>query len=143
MANVRGNLSDDLQEYIPNVCTNSPSSGSAFCAEHCKLISGLGYPTGLREFFKSCASAATEQIDPENFTKQMQQKVDAVLKQICNQMPSSDKIMSCAEAQGIIILSFYSFPNLCCAGTEYLLQDKRLLNKNTVQLTGQGEDCNK
>ena len=126
MANVRGNLSDDLQEYIPNVCTNSPSSGSAFCAEHCKLISGLGYPTGLREFLKSCASAATEQIDPENFTKQMQQKVDAVLKQICNQMPS-----------------FYSFPNLCCAGTEYLLRDRRLLNKNTVQLTGQGEDCNK
>ena len=71
MANVPGNITDDLQDYIPNVCTNSPASGSAFCEEHCKLISGLGYPTGLREFLKSYA--AKGEIDPENFTKNMQQ----------------------------------------------------------------------
>ena len=50
---------------------------------------------GLREFLKSCANAATEQIDPENFTKQMQQKNDTVLKQRAYQILSlslKDKI---------------------------------------------------
>ena len=27
MANVDGGLSDDLSEFVPNVCTNSPASG--------------------------------------------------------------------------------------------------------------------
>ena len=99
MANVAGNITDDLQDYIPNVCTNSPASGSAFCEEHCKLISGLGYPTGLREFLKSCA--AKGEIDPENFTKNMQQRVDTVLQQISRETPKSTNITSCADAQGI------------------------------------------
>ena len=57
MANIRGSVSDDLQDYIPNVCTNSPANGLAFCQQHSEIISRLGYPTGLREFLKSCASS--------------------------------------------------------------------------------------
>jgi hypothetical protein len=53
MANIRGSVSDDLQDYIPNVCTNSPANGLAFCQQHSEIISRLGYPTGLREFLKS------------------------------------------------------------------------------------------
>ena len=91
MANIRGSVSDDLQDYIPNVCTNSPANGLAFCQQHSEIISRLGYPTGLREFLKSCASSDGEGIDPANYTKSMQQKV--VFK-------------SCADAQGAARLPY-------------------------------------
>ena len=95
MANVKGNISDDLQEFIPNVCTNSPTSGSAFCVEHCKIISDMGYPTGLREFLKCCADVSNNgEINPDKYTKEMQKKVDTVLQQICNNAPSAAKTMS-------------------------------------------------
>lgn len=99
MANVKGGTTEDLKEHIPNVCTNSPSPGHAFCHDHSAEISKLGYPTGLREFLKSC-SVAGEDIDPDNYTKSMQQKVDAVLSDICEKIPASTKFKSCIEAQG-------------------------------------------
>ena len=45
MCNVRGGLSEDLQSYIPMVCTNSPLSGQAFCKEHCgkSFIDGVSH----------------------------------------------------------------------------------------------------
>ena len=107
MANVRGSVSDDLQEYIPNVCTSSPANGSAFCKEHSEHISHLGYPTGLREFLKSCSNSSNGgEIDPENFTKNMQQRVESVLIKICNELPASATYKSCADAQGCLYSTF-------------------------------------
>ena len=107
MANVTGNVSDDLQDYIPNVCTNSPATGSAFCTEHGKLVSALGYPTGLRDFLKSCANKG--EIDPENYTRNMQAKVDIVLQQISKQAPKASNIMSCSDAQGLCFEGAFLF----------------------------------
>ena len=106
MANICGSVSDDLQDYIPNVCTNSPANGLAFCQQHSEIISRLGYPTGLREFLKSCASSDGEGIDPANYTKSMQQKVDSVLTKICNEIPASAVFKSCADAQGAAQLTY-------------------------------------
>ena len=100
MANVKGSVSEDLQNFIPNVCTNSPASGQAFCKEHTEIISCLGYPTELRKFLKSCAVDDGEEIDPENYTKSMQKKVDEVLIKICNKIPASAQFKSCIDAQG-------------------------------------------
>ena len=83
---------------------NSPAFSQAFCKEHTKIISSLGYPTELREFLKSCA-ADGEEIDPDNYTKSMQQKVDAVLIKICNKIPASSKFKSCIDTN-------FNFKNL-------------------------------
>ena len=110
MANVKGGVSEDLSNYIPNVCTNSPAFGQAFCKEHTKIISSLGYPTELRKFLKSCA-ADGEEIDPDNYTKSMQQKVDAVLIKICNKIPASSKFKSCIDAQGSTNFNLKNLPS--------------------------------
>lgn len=98
MANVEGGVTEDLSDFIPNVCTNSPEHGLAFCREHSEIISGLGYPVELRPFLKSCAN--NDEIDPDNFTKEMQKRVDMTLKEIALKIPSSNKFKSCADAQG-------------------------------------------
>lgn len=51
-----------MQQYIngmptlnlPDVCTESPSFGKAFCPSHCELLEKKApiVPTGLREFLK-------------------------------------------------------------------------------------------
>ena len=88
MAVFEGEVSDDLKEFIPNVYTNTPSYGKAFCEEHCKFVTDLGYPTNLREFLKSCSDGEVE-IDPEHFSKAMQEKVDKVLCQLYQNVPAS------------------------------------------------------
>ena len=135
MANIRGSVSDDLQEYIPNVCTNSPANGLAFCKQHSEIISSLGYPTGLREFLKSCASSDGEQINPDNYTKNMQQKVDSVLTKICNEIPASTVFKSCTDAQGAPHLTFHRNCSFAIAGTGYLLRDRKILSKDAVDWT--------
>ena len=49
MAVVEGEVSYDIKEFIPNVCTNTPSYGKAFCEDHCKFVTDLGYQTNLRK----------------------------------------------------------------------------------------------
>ena len=36
----------------PDVCTDEPSRGSAFCADHCEVAKAEEIPTGLRAFAK-------------------------------------------------------------------------------------------
>lgn len=98
MANVEGGVAEDLSDYIPNVCTSSPEYGLAFCKEHSKLIADLGYPVELRAFLKSCANK--DVIDTENFTKDMQKRVDETLIEISKKIPASNNFKSCADAQG-------------------------------------------
>ena len=144
MANVEGCVSDDLQDYVPNTCTNSPAHGLAFCKEHCEIIISLGYPVELRQFLKSCAH--DDEIDPDNYTKDMQKKVDQKLLEISKKIPASERFKSCMDAQGKSThnhkLRLNRFSNNIL-GTGYLLRNRKLLTKNAVQLTGDGEDCNK
>lgn len=43
----------------PNVCPLSPKRGFAFCNTHCAKAHHLGYPTGLKEFYKHCGISST------------------------------------------------------------------------------------
>ena len=81
MCNVRGGLTEDLQSYIPMVCTNSPLPGQAFCKEHCQKVSSLGYPTDLKDFLKSCSSER-QIVNPREYSKPMRQRVDEVIHEI-------------------------------------------------------------
>jgi hypothetical protein len=38
----------------PSICPLSPRRGHAFCEAHCVKAIQLGFPTELREFYKSC-----------------------------------------------------------------------------------------
>ena len=44
------------QLHLPDVCTESPIRGRAFCSSHCKFIEEnyAHVPTGLKEFLKYC-----------------------------------------------------------------------------------------
>ena len=105
MANVKGGVSEDLKEYIPNVCTNSPAYGQAFCKQHCEIVVAMGYQTGLGEFLKSCAG--------DHYTKDMQTKVDAVLHKIFDNIAASSKFKTCVDAQGTNACSSL-FIQVCC-----------------------------
>ena len=112
MANVKGGVSEDLKEYIPNVCTNSPAYGQAFCKQHCEIVVAMGYQMGLREFLKSCAGEG-DVINPDHYTKDMQTKVDAILHKICDNIAASSKFKTCVDAQGTNACSSL-FIQVCC-----------------------------
>jgi hypothetical protein len=94
MCTVTGGLAEDMQSYIPVVCTNSPANGEhytdvycilynktagkAFCEIHCVKVTELGYPTDLKEFLKSCSNEK-QSVDPNQYSKPMKQQVDEEL----------------------------------------------------------------
>lgn len=45
---------------LPDVCTDSPVRGKAFCQDHCDLLEkeAPDVPTDLREFLKFCGAKA-------------------------------------------------------------------------------------
>ncbi|XP_022111569.1 uncharacterized protein LOC110990776, partial [Acanthaster planci] len=45
---------------IPDVCTESPAHGKAFCADHCVVAERSSTPTGLRDFLKHCGVQCQE-----------------------------------------------------------------------------------
>lgn len=47
---------------LPDVCTDSPLRGKAFCKDHCSVLEEKGIPTGLKEFLKYCGSCDTGNI---------------------------------------------------------------------------------
>ena len=49
----------DIQDYIPHDCVNSPAPGKAFCNAHCEQLKALKIPTGLREFITFCGASAS------------------------------------------------------------------------------------
>ena len=145
MCTVTGGLAEDMQSYIPVVCTNSPANGEhytdvycphilynktagkAFCEIHCVKVAELGYPTDLKEFLKSCSNEK-QSVDPNQYSKPMKQRVDEELKKITKLLDKTSlNIKSATEAQG----------------TSYLLRSATFANTNNFALEGDGEDCNK
>ena len=102
MMDVSGGLAEDLSDFIPNTCTESPQYGKAFCSDHCKSVEKLGYPTGLREFIKSCG----QDIMPENFNKDMQSKVNQRIKDIAKRLEVPFRSQSSTDTQGLIFFKF-------------------------------------
>ena len=37
---------------LPDVCTEQPMPGKAFCSDHCAIVEKHNIPTGLRDFLK-------------------------------------------------------------------------------------------
>ena len=126
MMNISGGISEDLQSYVPMVCSNSPAPLQAFCDVHCKEVSRLGYPTGLKEFLKSCSNS-NQIVDPGQYCKPMKDGVDEELRAISKKLDETHST-SGAEAQG----------------TSYFLRHTSFRNKANFQLEGQEDDaCNK
>ena len=44
----------------PSICPLSPKRGHAFCEEHCRKASRLGFPSELRLFLKRCGVSVGE-----------------------------------------------------------------------------------
>ena len=44
--------------HLPDVCTETPAYGQAFCQEHCDFLSQHApeVPTGLRSFLRFCGA---------------------------------------------------------------------------------------
>ena len=82
--------------YLVNPCL-----GKAFCQSHCAKIEKLGYPTELKPFLKFCGDNITP-VNPENYTKQMKEKVDIVVKKISKLLEvDHEDLKSSTDAQGM------------------------------------------
>ena len=66
-----------LEEFVPNVCTQEPATGKAFCVQHCGVLEREGIPTALRTFIRYCGA------NPDNYSKEEKKKVEAKLQEIC------------------------------------------------------------
>ena len=114
---IAGGVDEELQNFIPNTCSNSPvpgfyclfielslhsftSKGHAFCDSHCKFVKSMGYPTELKPFLKSCGKS-TSPVDPEQYTKDMMNNVNQVIKTISKNLHSINaRTRSATDAQG-------------------------------------------
>ena len=67
---------ENIQEYLPNVCPEQPTSGGAFCEEHAKIIEKQGYPSELRPFLEKCGA------NPAAYTAAGRKLVKAVLEKL-------------------------------------------------------------
>ena len=61
-----------ITDFVPQVCTNEPKHGKAFCSSHSEAAEKLGRPSGLRPFLKSCGT------DGENVKKEDKNKINNV-----------------------------------------------------------------
>lgn len=113
----------DLQEYLPNACTNSPESGKAFCTLHCGVADQLGRPTKLNDFLASCGA------DPKAFTKEGKSQVTEVLQNMANEAQAKNlKTNNDSDTQGI----------------NYLLRNSDIAKKeNFVPEKNSEADCRK
>ena len=63
----------------------------------------LGYETDLKKFLKSCATRDCE-VNPDDFTKNMKEQVDEVIKQIARLIDTGENFKTSADAQGSVVL---------------------------------------
>lgn len=83
-----------LDEFVPNVCTEEPATGKAFCVQHCAAVEKLNIPTDLRPFIKYCGA------NPENYSKDEKKKVEAKLQEICERSDQDQDSVSVSDIQG-------------------------------------------
>ena len=109
-----------ITDFVPQVCTNEPKHGKAFCSSHSEAAEKLGRPSGLRPFLKSCGT------DGENVKKEDKNKINNVLKDMAARINIKGKTVG--EEQG----------------TEMFLRNKEVMNKEKLTVVESGEeDCRK
>ena len=114
-------ISPSFLKGYPNVCSEEPAHGSAFCSSHSKIIEQLEYPTELRKFITKCGA------DPDAYTKEGKKKVRAVLEKL-SKTHDTKSTMSAEDAQG----------------TSYFLRNRQISTKENFQTTdGPDDDCRK
>ena len=97
-------------------------TGKAFCALHCEKVEELGYPTNLREFWKSCGSKYD--VNPKSYTKDMKKIVDEDIKKTSKQIDAKSlNIKSSVDVQG----------------TSYLLYKKAFRQEQNFEMDGDGD----
>ena len=110
-----------LEEY-PNVCSEEPVPGSAFCKDHTKIVESLEYPTQLKKFIQKCGA------DPDAYTKEGKKKVKAVLQGLSKLKDTQEKTSSGEDSQG----------------TGYLLRNRQISNTDNFKMTeGSDDKCRK
>ena len=111
----------NIFEEYPNVCSEEPARGSAFCSSHSQIIEQLEYPTELRKFITKCGA------DPDAYTKEGKKKVRGVLEKL-SKTQDTKSTMSAEDAQG----------------TSYFLRNRQISTKENFQTTdGPDDDCRK
>ena len=109
-----------IHEYLPQVCTNSPEPGRAFCKTHNHHVEKLNIPTGLREFLSYCGA------NSHAYNKEEKEKVKRKLLEI-----AKGEVEGCstAEAQGI----------------EMILRNRNISNKTNFEenKSDDHENCRK
>ena len=109
---------NDIQDYLPLVCTESPAHNSGFCETHTRVVASLGYPTNVRDFITRCGG------NPSHYTKECKEKVKGVLKTILRAQGGVEETETAEIAQG----------------TGYLLRNQEVTNENNLQFEEEGEN---
>jgi K+/H+ antiporter YhaU regulatory subunit KhtT len=110
---------EEIDDFIPTVCNQSPDNGKAFCEGHIKELQEVGFEkTGLREFIRFSGA------DPDKYSKDSQKKVDEVIKRISKLLKK--KVKSSVDVQN----------------TAKLLQELQPTTAD-FSLTGGADFCNK
>ena len=126
MMDIDGGIDEELHEYIPTTCSDSPSPGHAFCQEHCEEVKRLGFPTELKAFLKSCGTVVSA-VNPDEYSKEMMKTVNERIKIISRQLNRKDNIRSATDVQG----------------TSHFLR-RQNLPPSSFELDGDSQvDCNK
>ena len=110
----------DIQDFVPHDCVNSPAPGKAFCNAHCDQLRHLNIPTGLREFITFCG-ASTDTFDSEGKSKVKQTLINLAKKVRAIEGTSS------TEAQGV----------------ETLLRTEGMATREKLKELPGGERCRK
>ena len=109
-------------EWVPNVCAEQPTPGSAFCEVHSKAVKDLGFPTQLRDFILKCGA------DPSQYGKEGRTKVKQVLQE-----------MSRHQATGLTETE----TGVDMQGITHLLADTGLVTRDNVEMSEVSTKCHK
>ena len=113
---------ENIQEYLPNVCPEQPSSSGAFCDLHAKMVENLGYPSQLRSFLEKCGA------NPNCYTPAGREKVKSVLKRLSTENKDPNEGESAESMQGV----------------GYLLRNREIANFDNFQVNPrEAGDCRK
>ena len=107
-----------VTDFVPQVCPSEPEFGSAFCNIHARAVEGLGRPSKLRPFLKSCGTHG------QKINKEEKSKIDKVLKEM------AFKTKHVGQSVGVE------------QGTEHMLRNEKLMNSKKMTLD-EVEDCRK
>ena len=113
---------ENIQEYIPNVCPEQPTSGGAFCELHAKMVQNLGYKSELRPFLEQCGA------NPNAYTPAGRDKVKSVLKSLSLKNTDATVGETVEDMQGV----------------GYLLRNREIANADNFKvIPKEAGDCRK